>query len=110
MANPSERLEGSARGEQAKDAKSSLFADAQREWERQYEEAMQWRDWQTCDYLMEERAEAEWYLRQFVTPLWFRQSWRNTVWFLTHRWPWDPFWWATLIGLCPYCKRWDCID
>ncbi len=46
----------------------------------------------------------------FDTPLWFRQSWRNTLWLLTHRWPWNPMWWATLIGLCPYCRRWDCVD
>lgn len=34
----------------------------EREWDAQYDEAMQWRDWETCDYLIEQRAQATWYV------------------------------------------------
>lgn len=30
-------------------------------WERAYDEAMQWRDWQSCDQLLEERDQSDWY-------------------------------------------------
>ncbi len=34
---------------------------SEREWSRAYDEAVQWRDWQTCDQLLEEREQADWY-------------------------------------------------
>lgn len=36
--------------------------EAEREWDAAYDEAMQWRDWQTCDILINERETADWYL------------------------------------------------
>jgi len=36
----------------------------EQEWARQYDEAMQWRDWQTCDYLLEELESAPWYRKE----------------------------------------------
>lgn len=38
--------------------------DAEAEWEQAYSEAMRWRDWQTCDILLEERETAEWWLNR----------------------------------------------
>ena len=35
--------------------------DPEREWERAYDEAMQWRDWMTCEILIEERGQADWW-------------------------------------------------
>jgi hypothetical protein len=34
---------------------------AREEWERAYDEAMRWRDWQTCEILIDERETAEWW-------------------------------------------------
>jgi hypothetical protein len=34
---------------------------ARAEWERAYDDAMAWRDWQTCEILIEEREQADWY-------------------------------------------------
>jgi len=34
---------------------------SEEEWRRAYDEALQWRDWQTCDQLLEEREQADWY-------------------------------------------------
>lgn len=42
-------------------ARELLDELAEQEWDAQYDEAMQWRDWQTCDYLIEERAQSSWY-------------------------------------------------
>lgn len=36
-------------------------AATRREWERAYDDAMQWRDWQTCEQLLAERERAPWY-------------------------------------------------
>ena len=36
-------------------------ASAQAEWERAYDEAVQWRDWQTCEILLDEREQADWW-------------------------------------------------
>lgn len=38
----------------------------ERGWNRTYDEAMQWRDWQTCDALLEERERADWYKPEAV--------------------------------------------
>jgi hypothetical protein len=39
-------------------------ARSEAEWESAYEHAMQWRDWQTCDILLDERETADWYLNR----------------------------------------------
>lgn len=31
------------------------------DWDRRYEDAMQWRDWQECEQLLEERARSDWW-------------------------------------------------
>lgn len=33
-------------------------------WNRAYDDAMQWRDWQMCDILLEERECESWWLSQ----------------------------------------------
>lgn len=40
------------------------LSDEEREWNRQYDEAMQWRDWQTCEVLLEERETRPWYRKK----------------------------------------------
>lgn len=37
---------------------------ARRRWEDEYEEAVQWRDWMTCDLLLEERDESDWFAKE----------------------------------------------
>lgn len=37
---------------------------AEAEWNRAYDEALQWRDWQTCEILMDERETADWWLNR----------------------------------------------
>jgi hypothetical protein len=39
---------------------------AEDEWERTYDKAMQWRDWQTCEILSDEWAVSEWYVPEGV--------------------------------------------
>ena len=41
--------------------KADPLDDPEREWNRAYEDAMQWRDWQTCEILIEEREQADWW-------------------------------------------------
>lgn len=41
--------------------RSAATPSPQEEWERAYDEAMQWRDWQTCEILIDEREQADWY-------------------------------------------------
>lgn len=41
---------------------------AREEWENAYDEAMQWRDWQTCEILLNERLTADWYRDQVAFP------------------------------------------
>lgn len=36
--------------------------DPEAEWERAYGDAMAWRDWQSCEILLDERETADWYL------------------------------------------------
>jgi hypothetical protein len=45
----------------AADGQQDAITPEQVEWERAYDEAMQWRDWQTCEYLIDEREQADWY-------------------------------------------------
>jgi hypothetical protein len=33
-------------------------------WHKQYNDAMQWRDWQTCEILLEKREQADWFQPQ----------------------------------------------
>lgn len=49
------------RAESAVEVQETL-AEQETKWNRAYDEAMQWRDWQTCDILLDERETAEWYL------------------------------------------------
>ncbi len=34
---------------------------SEKEWDDAYDEAVQWRDWQECDRLLEVRENASWY-------------------------------------------------
>jgi hypothetical protein len=43
--------------------RTAAHTSAREEWERAYDEAMQWRDWQTCEILIDEREMAEWWLQ-----------------------------------------------
>lgn len=39
----------------------AAYAQQEAEWNRAYDDAMQWRDWQTCEILIDEREQADWW-------------------------------------------------
>ena len=39
----------------------AAYAQQEAEWNRAYEDAMQWRDWLTCEILIDEREQADWW-------------------------------------------------
>ena len=53
-----------ARARPLDDSAAVDLEKARAEWERAYDDAMAWRDWQSCEILIEEREQAEWWLQR----------------------------------------------
>lgn len=45
------------------------------EWNDAYDEAVQWRDWQTCEILLDEREKLPWFQAKVKPRAWWWDKW-----------------------------------